>query len=68
MSVSSKYDKCYTTKTVAELLDCHENTVLRWIKEGKLPAFRIGRSWRIKQYDLRRFSKPQNIKTKPPGD
>lgn len=52
----------YTTKSIAKLFKCHENTILKWIKDGKLPAFRIGRGWRIKQCDLDNFTKPQNIK------
>lgn len=64
MSEDGGKPKYYTTKSVAELFECHENTILKWIKDGKLPAFRIGRGWRIKQSDLDKFTKPQNIKPK----
>jgi len=27
-------------------------TVRRWIKEGELPAYKVGRGWRISEADL----------------
>lgn len=32
---------------VAEFLCIHKNTVYKLIKRGDLPAFRVGKSWRI---------------------
>ena len=41
--------------TVAEVA-CHlrvsETTIWRWCSSGKLPAFRVGRSWRVRRGDL----------------
>ncbi len=37
---------------VAELLCIHKNTVYKLIRRGDLPAFRIGKSWRIERNDL----------------
>lgn len=37
---------------VAEFLCIHKNTVYKLIRRGDLPAFRVGKSWRIQRYDL----------------
>ena len=36
-----------TTEEAASLLSVHTNTILRWIKEGKLAATQIGKQYRI---------------------
>ena len=36
-----------TTEDAARLLNVHVNTIIRWIKQGKLPASQIGREYRI---------------------
>lgn len=40
---------------VAALLRLDVKTVRRWIVEGRLPATRPGRDWRIARADLRAF-------------
>lgn len=45
----------FTPKEIAETLKVHHLTVLRWIKEGKIRAIKIGRGWRIKDEDLQKF-------------
>lgn len=41
-----------TVAEVALYLRVSETTVWRWCSGGKLPAFRIGRSWRVRRHDL----------------
>lgn len=41
-----------TVAEVAHYLRVSETTVWRWCSCGKLPAFRIGRSWRVFRSDL----------------
>ncbi|GAA0267936.1 hypothetical protein GCM10009127_04620 [Alteraurantiacibacter aestuarii] len=41
-----------TVRAVAAELDLHPKTVLRYIHEGKLPATRVGKSYRIRRSDL----------------
>jgi excisionase family DNA binding protein len=41
-----------TTKEVADYLRVSQATVLRWCKNGQLPAVRIGRQWRISKEHL----------------
>jgi excisionase family DNA binding protein len=45
-------DVWYTVSQAAGLLQQHEKTVQRYIREGKLPATKIGRSYRISGHDL----------------
>ena len=44
-----------TIQAVAERLDLSVKTIRRAVACGDLPAFRIGRSWRIAEDDLRAF-------------
>jgi len=39
-------------KQTAFLLGVHRKTVLRWIHDNKLPAIRIGNTYRVKQEDI----------------
>lgn len=48
-------DLVYTTTEVAEKLKVTRMTVLRFIKSGKLQAFRVGNQWRITQKSLLEF-------------
>jgi len=41
-----------TPQEVSDLLRVSVYTIRRWIKEGTLPAFKVGRSWRIRESDL----------------
>ena len=41
-----------TPQEVSDLLRVSVYTVRRWIKEGDLPAYKVGRGWRIQESDL----------------
>jgi excisionase family DNA binding protein len=41
-----------TPQEVSDLLRVSVYTVRRWIKEGHLPAYKVGRGWRIRDADL----------------
>jgi excisionase family DNA binding protein len=41
-----------TPGEVAERLKISVYSVRRWIKQGELPAYRVGRAWRISTDDL----------------
>jgi excisionase family DNA binding protein len=41
-----------TVSQVAEFLQLSEMTTYKLVQEGKIPAFKIGRHWRIKREDL----------------
>jgi len=36
-------------------LKVHENTVKRWIKEGRIKAVKIDRGWRIRRSEIERI-------------
>jgi len=46
-----------TPRETAEKLKVSEQTVLRWLREGKLKGIRAGKLWRIKEEDLQEFIK-----------
>lgn len=39
-------------KEVADFLRVNTNTVYVWARQGRLPAIKIGRSWRFRRSDL----------------
>ena len=41
-----------TINQVAAYLQLSEMTTYKLVQEGKIPAFKIGRSWRVKKSDL----------------
>ncbi len=41
-----------TVKEVAIYLRVSRVTVWRWCQQGTIPAFRVGRNWRIRRADL----------------
>ncbi|MGF0316184.1 helix-turn-helix domain-containing protein [Nocardia fluminea] len=49
-------DRLYSVEQVAELLGLHVRTVRSYVREGKLPAARIGKQYRITHEDLETFT------------
>lgn len=49
-------DTLLTVADAATRLELHRKTVLRFIREGRLPAHRIGKSYRIRREDLQAFA------------
>jgi excisionase family DNA binding protein len=55
-------EKYYTVEQISEMLNIHPKTIQRYIREGKLQAGKIGKSWRVTGHDLSVFmesTKPQ---------
>lgn len=50
-----------TPQEVSDLLRVSVYTVRRWIKEGKLPAYKVGRGWRIREADLNTWLGQQRL-------
>ncbi len=46
-----------TVNEVAAYLRVSRVTVWRWCQQGVIPAFRIGRNWRVRRDDLRQIEK-----------
>lgn len=58
-------DDLLTAKEISTRYKVSYITVFRWIKAGKLPAFKVGKQYRVKQEDLDSFiesSKPERKK------
>ena len=55
----------YTVEQIAQMLQMHQKTVQRYIREGKLRAVKVGKGWRISGHDLSVFteSAPQTGET-----
>ncbi len=51
-TTSSEPQSFLTPQEVSHLLRVSVYTVRRWIKEGELPAYKVGRGWRISEADL----------------
>ena len=45
-------EKWVDTKTVAEYLNINRQTVFAWIAQKKLPAVKVGKSWRFKLSEI----------------
>lgn len=48
-------DQLYSVKQLAFILKVHPLTIRRYIKEGKLPALRVGGNIRVKDSDFQNF-------------
>lgn len=59
----SKKEQYYTIKEVAEILKVAYLTVYRWVKDGKIQAYKIGKEYRIKKADLDNFVESSKYKT-----
>ena len=50
-----------TVEEVADQLRVSTQTVRRWVKEGELPGYRVGRCFRVKRADLERWIEQQRL-------
>ncbi len=48
-------EKYYTVEQISGMLKIHPKTIQRYIREGKLRANKVGKSWRITGHDLSVF-------------
>lgn len=48
-------EKLLTPAQVADRLQIHERTVTRWLRDGYLRGFKLGKEWRIAPADLASF-------------
>jgi excisionase family DNA binding protein len=58
-------DSYYSAEQVAEMLGMHVKTIQRYMREGVLPAARIGKRWRVSGHDLSAFTERRDAQ-KPP--
>jgi excisionase family DNA binding protein len=62
--------KLYTVEQAAEYFIVPKGTVLQWIKMAKLPAFKVGKHWRISEEAMEEFlaSGYKGCKPQPEGE
>jgi excisionase family DNA binding protein len=53
-------DEILTVKEVSELLRVNRRTVYKLIRQGRIPAFRIGTDWRFRMESLSRWMAESN--------
>lgn len=58
-------EKFFTTEQVANILQVHPFTILKFIKQGKLPGIKLGRVYRIKESDVKAFLEERMTTKKP---
>ena len=46
-----------TVKDIADYLHMHPMTIYKYVKEGKIPAFKVGTSWRIRRDSIQKWIK-----------
>lgn len=65
--MNGKDDKILGVEQLAKFFGVTNQTIWRWCKAGKIPAFKIGSQWKIRQSDINRIisqkltKKPNNI-------
>ena len=52
-------EKYYTVEQISKMLGIHPKTVQRYIREGRLRAAKIGKSWRVTGHDLSLFTESE---------
>ena len=57
-------EKFFTTEQVANILQVHPFTILKFIKSGKLKGIKLGRVYRIKESDVQEFLESRMTGTK----
>ncbi|MGI6379684.1 MAG: helix-turn-helix domain-containing protein [Anaerolineae bacterium] len=45
-------ERLLNVKQVAEYLQLKESTIYSWAQDSKIPAIKIGRTWRFRRADL----------------
>jgi len=55
-----------TVAEVASAMRVSTMTVYRLIKAGELPAVRVGKNYRLRESDLRRFLDERSVRTEAP--
>ncbi|MFA5947732.1 MAG: helix-turn-helix domain-containing protein [Candidatus Gracilibacteria bacterium] len=57
-------EKFLTTEQVADILQVHPFTILKFLKSGRLKGLKLGRVYRIKESDVHDFLEKSSVKAK----
>ena len=55
-------ERFLSLEDVAERLQVSDRTVRRWVKDGKLAAYKPGREWRIRPSDFEEFLETRKVR------
>jgi excisionase family DNA binding protein len=53
--MNAKDDKIMNVEQLAKFFGVSNQTIWRWCKAGKIPAFKIGAQWKIRQSDINKI-------------
>jgi excisionase family DNA binding protein len=62
----SRDDKILNVEELAKFFGVSPQTIWRWCKMGKIPAFKIGAQWKIRQSDLNKIINQKVTKHEKP--
>jgi len=66
--MTQKDDRILGVDELAKFFGVSDQTIWRWCKSGKLPAFKISSQWKVRQSDLNRtINQKVGKKTEKPG-
>lgn len=54
-------ERYYTVDKIAKMLSMHPKTIQRYIREDKLHATKVGKSWQVNEQDLKTFMECSDI-------
>jgi excisionase family DNA binding protein len=54
-------DKFLTAQEASEILKCNIMTIYRYIKSGKLVAYKLGKEFRIKEIEFNKFIEKRKV-------
>jgi excisionase family DNA binding protein len=64
--MAQKDDKILGVEELMKFFGVSDQTIWRWCKSGKLPGFKIGSQWKVRQSDLNRIIN-RKLKNNGPG-
>jgi len=53
--MARKSDMLYNIEKIARFFGVAKKTAWRWCKSGRIPAFKIGKEWKIRVSDLQKM-------------
>jgi PTS system nitrogen regulatory IIA component len=59
---SEREERLLTIDEVAVFLHMNPMTVYAWVKDGRIPAFKIGRVWRFRKTEIEEWLRKQKYR------
>ena len=53
--------KYFSVEEIAKALEHHPKTIQRYIREGRIKAVKVGKSWRVSEMDFRAFMNAADV-------